>query len=222
MAFLIFCFLCGYLIADPSCSSASSHVGMEAAAFYGPPSPSDFHLPCLEIEGIWIKGGGAGERPFAKWAFPWLWECAQVPGYANFQTSVFRREEKEEMATMDSLLMQEDSWKGDQVLHYFLIFLAHGTAQTSLWCLKYSKALLREEEFPCSSAPCFFSRYPQRCCSIKWSLVSPERWVKHTEIPAFTPLPCWILLNFISQIAGVPCKRWCTKKTQYRSSFGRE
>lgn len=132
------------------------------------------------------------------------------------------REEKEEVATMDSLLMQEDSWKGDQVLHYFLIFLAHGTAQTSLWCLKYSKALLREEEFPCSSAPCFFSRYPQRCCSIKWSLVSPERWVKHTEIPAFTPLPCWILLNFISQIAGVPCKRWCTKKTQYRSSFGRE
>lgn len=91
MAFLIFCFVCGYLIADPSCSSASSHVGMEAATFYSPPSPSDFHLPCLEIEGIWIKGGGAGERPFAKWAFPWLWECAQVPGYANFQTSVFRQ-----------------------------------------------------------------------------------------------------------------------------------
>lgn len=132
------------------------------------------------------------------------------------------REEEEEVATMDSLLMQEESWKGDQVLHYFPIFLAHGTAQTSLWCLKYSKALLREEEFPCSWAPCFFSRYPQCCCSIKWSLVSPERWVKSslsTLKSQHLPL-CPVEFYFSNS--------WCDmqevvyKENQYRSSFGRE
>lgn len=39
------------LIADPTCSSASSHVGTEAAASCVPPSPSGFqhNWPCLEI-----------------------------------------------------------------------------------------------------------------------------------------------------------------------------
>lgn len=141
---------------------------------------------------------GEGQRPFAKWASPWVWEDAQVPGHALSNCCLQAEEEEEEAATMDSLLMQEESWKGEQVLHYFPIFLAHGTAQTSLWCLKHSKTLPREQEFACSWAPCFFPRYPQCCCSVKWPLFVVTRKMgqeqcKHTKITSFTLLPCWIL-----------------------------
>lgn len=49
-------------------SPVSSRAGMEAAASCAPPSPPglQYDWPYPEIWGIWSKGDGEGERPFAK------------------------------------------------------------------------------------------------------------------------------------------------------------
>lgn len=99
-------------------------------------------------------------------------------GYALSHCCLQAQEEEEEVAIMNSLLMQEGSWKCDLFPHYFPIFLAHGTAQTSLWCLEYSKTLPREEEFPCSWAPCQEGIHSAGAPWNDLCLVSPKRWVK--------------------------------------------
>lgn len=70
-----------YLITDHTHSSASSHMGTEAAASRVPPSPPGLqrNWPCPEIWGIWSKGDGEGERAFAKlWLQPLLLLWIQV------------------------------------------------------------------------------------------------------------------------------------------------